>query len=903
MVVLGVEVSEVKKNKSFALSYFARDITKHLFQPFVSVESTSMVELESELWIYRVIVGALFGLLIVITNIHIPLVPVLICAGIYVALYTALRLSKLRCPKFCFLLFALDVTFITTVVYLANGQDNLFWSLYLFPVAVMAVSRGTGPALILGTLVLGIWTIIAFDKDSTGHLLFLAILIYGIAPVVGSAHRSVTRHKEELTAGMLRLQEGLLHLSTDKSTSDLLQQAIDLGVHLTGASYGALSIWDVEGVGRYFKTSGIAADHPKIKGEPPSLTGLLQDVVRSKTSIRLQNAKPYLSGLPLPKGHPDIGSFLGVPINETPGYAGAFYLINKKSNKSFSQADERLCKIMASHVASTMVMRLLSENQKEVYDSFLKILVQINDVREYASIGHSERVSSLARQLAIAAGVGDEEVELISTAGLLHDIGKIGVPENMLSKPSSLTNEERTLMMSHSNIGYDIASQAGPLAGAARYILYHHEWWNGKGYPDGLKGNEIPIGAQIVSICDAFDSMTDDRPYRSHKTTQEALAEIKTSAGTQFNPNLANLFVKIQRNTVKDAPALDPQLGGNRRIATLAEQSGAARNAGWRLFIRLSKELETLLDIKRTSERIIKLLCEDLDLSSAAIGVLDKNDVLKIIAWEGSPVLVDTGTILEKDKSLSWTAIMERRTLVVPDVVAHPKFIGRPDVGTANGVFLPLVANGKTAGVLMLFRRPPQSFGEYDIAYLEAAATPVAELLLIAQLHERVEEAAIIDPLTEIYNRRYGIEQLNNYCAEYVRSKEPFSVIVLDLNRFKQVNDVYGHQAGDAVLKETVARLKRTLRESEMLCRFGGDEFVIIAKHAGSVEAQVLAERIVTANAFDDQMLFEDITLPIPRWCIGIASCPTDGVTPADLLRAADQRLYEAKKLVHLQSN
>jgi HD-GYP domain-containing protein (c-di-GMP phosphodiesterase class II) len=163
--------------------------------------------------------------------------------------------------------------------------------------------------------------------------------------------------------------------------------------------------------------------------------------------------------------------------------------------------------------------------------------------------GWAGQPSSLIAELAVGLGQGlglaDPEVARIRTAGLLHDVGKITIPEELLSKRTTLTQEEWRMIREHPKTGEMILEQAGALRDAAGIALHHHEWFNGRGYPNGLAARDIPIGARIVAIADAYEAMTSWRPYKRTKSPEEAMAELGRCRGTQFDPELVELFVAL----------------------------------------------------------------------------------------------------------------------------------------------------------------------------------------------------------------------------------------------------------------------------------------------------------------------------------------------------------------------
>lgn len=202
-------------------------------------------------------------------------------------------------------------------------------------------------------------------------------------------------------------------------------------------------------------------------------------------------------------------------------------------------------------------------------EALLHLLADLTDSREHAVYGHSWRVGAYSRALAVSLGLSGEAADRVGYAGLLHDIGKMGVPDGLLNKAGSLDAEERALMMGHAAAGARIVLRAGSLRTLAPIIRHHHEWWAGDGYPDGLSGEAIPLGARILAVADAFDTMTTDRPYRARRSRQAALSELRRCAGHQFDPrvvaSLAELVVAGDEAAAED--------GGD--LPTLVDQARA----------------------------------------------------------------------------------------------------------------------------------------------------------------------------------------------------------------------------------------------------------------------------------------------------------------------------------------
>lgn len=167
------------------------------------------------------------------------------------------------------------------------------------------------------------------------------------------------------------------------------------------------------------------------------------------------------------------------------------------------------------------------------------------DAKDRYTCGHSARVARLAAQLARRAGADESFAELIHITGLVHDVGKIGVPEAILRKTTRLTPEEFDQVKRHPRIGFDILKDIPALRNTLPGVLHHHERFDGQGYPDGLRGTEIPLLARMLALADTFDAMSSTRSYRPAVSRQQTLEEIARCAGTQFDPDLARLFLEL----------------------------------------------------------------------------------------------------------------------------------------------------------------------------------------------------------------------------------------------------------------------------------------------------------------------------------------------------------------------
>jgi putative nucleotidyltransferase with HDIG domain len=192
---------------------------------------------------------------------------------------------------------------------------------------------------------------------------------------------------------------------------------------------------------------------------------------------------------------------------------------------------------------------------RELFEQTIGALANAVDARDRYTRGHSQRVSHISEAMCRVMGLGEPEIEKIKWAGLLHDIGKIGIRDNVLLKPGPLDREERILMNQHPSIGAEIVAPAQQLSPEAPLIRAHHEWFNGSGYPDGQEALDIPLGARILTIADAYEAMTSSRPYRKTPLTHEqAVGELEKFTGIQFDPDIVPVLVGLDREILDRPP-------------------------------------------------------------------------------------------------------------------------------------------------------------------------------------------------------------------------------------------------------------------------------------------------------------------------------------------------------------
>jgi putative nucleotidyltransferase with HDIG domain len=237
-------------------------------------------------------------------------------------------------------------------------------------------------------------------------------------------------------------------------------------------------------------------------------------------------------------------SFLSVPLASDRRVVGVLNLNDKETREPFSSADEDVARIVGTALAGAIENQRLVESIRLHYLGTTRTLVASLEAKDPFIRGHSSRVTATALQIGETLGLSEDDKRILDFGGHLHDIGKLGVPERILHKPGILDEEERRAIAQHPEIGTRLLRRLPFLREVHPIVRHHHERWDGRGYPDGLAGNEIPLLASIVSLADAYDAMTSGRCYRSPMSWCEAREEIRRNCGTQFRPEVVDAFLE-----------------------------------------------------------------------------------------------------------------------------------------------------------------------------------------------------------------------------------------------------------------------------------------------------------------------------------------------------------------------
>lgn len=342
-----------------------------------------------------------------------------------------------------------------------------------------------------------------------------------------------------------KLYELSMVLNSDLDTKAVVRNAIKAIVSLVNADVGSLLLVDKEKQELFFEV--VLGDSEKALKEIRLKfgQGIAGWVAQQKQPIIVNdtaNDERFYKKADEKTGFV-TKNVLCVPVLSKGEVTGVIQAINKKEGL-FTKHDLELLKSLADQVAIALENASLHEELKRTFLEVVQSLAEAIEKRDPYTGGHTKRVVKYSLMIADQIGVSGDERDRLKIAALLHDVGKIGIDDSVLRKPARLDDKEFEKMREHPTIGADILGKIPQIKNIIPGILYHHEWYNGKGYPDGLSGNALPKIARIISIADTYDAMTTDRPYRKGLTHEFAISELKKFSGTQFDPEFVEVFLQ-----------------------------------------------------------------------------------------------------------------------------------------------------------------------------------------------------------------------------------------------------------------------------------------------------------------------------------------------------------------------
>jgi len=530
-----------------------------------------------------------------------------------------------------------------------------------------------------------------------------------------------------------------------------------------------------------------------------------------------------------------------------------------------------------------------------LYLSTIETLAMAIDAKDQVTHGHIRRVQLFATNLAKEVGVREEKLlKAIEAAALLHDMGKLAVPEYILNKPGKLTETEFERMKLHASVGADILSAIAFPYPVVPIVRHHHENWDGSGYPTGLKGTDIPIGARILAVVDCFDALTSDRPYRPRLSDEEAIRILQERRGSMYDPLVVDMFVRVHKaiepgqieagppqRALKEIASARKTTGAQTKVPVLAEIAASADEM--LTLYELAQGLAGQITLNQAGDIIARHLRRLIPASLSVFYVNDRlTGELEARHAVGDGAQTVAGLRIPLGQRLSGWVGANRQTIANSDAI-----LDLGDAARAHALALkcclstPLLSSDQLVGVLSLYSPEANGFTEDHRRIVEAVAPQIANAF------ERAVEFDASMRLGEL-NGLPSLSQLErillSHSAASGQNLAEYALLVIEVVGFRQVSLTYGRPAGDEVLRHVVRMSRTALRLADTLFRSTADEFVALLATADFKTAELVAERVRASIA--SQPLTIDGSQILVAATVTPLSSSHDGLSVRDLLSA-----------------
>ncbi|MGB8507310.1 MAG: diguanylate cyclase [Pyrinomonadaceae bacterium] len=591
--------------------------------------------------------------------------------------------------------------------------------------------------------------------------------------------------------------------------------------------------------------------------------------------------------------------------------------------------------IVASYATYQTFFERVAEKTREaaetsrIHLATVEALATAIDAKDQTTHCHVRRVQIYAGRMGELMGLSVNEIKALKAGALLHDIGKLAVPDHILNKPGKLTAAEFEKTKIHTWVGAQILERVGFPYPVVPIVRSHHEQWNGHGYPDALRGEEIPLTARILSVVDCFDSAREDRPFRKGMTREEARALLSRKAGTHFDPRVVEIFLThlaefereiaaqgldqqqgttgahiARRSLHDDNPHFSESPAGEAPDALNSNQSlqhaylnqiKSAHREVYALY-EIARTFGSSLDIEDTLSVLVNKVGHIVPFDVCAVYLYDEEKGHATAAHvAGRHAETLRGRIVTPGEGVVGFVLANHRVASHLDPMLDFADVQLPEVCEYRSMIaLPFMRDERVLGVLAVYSVEPRRYTDDHTRMLDTVARLAADAIANAVQHAEAESHALTDTLTGLPNARAMYVRFEQEASRARRSNRPFQVVMLDLDDFKQVNDTYGHRTGDQMLREVAHILQAQLREYDFLARYAGDEFVAIVQELTPAQTEELSERIERAVAKFSLHVRADHYARVGI-SVGSASYGANGETLDQLLIAADEAMYSAK--------
>ena len=509
-----------------------------------------------------------------------------------------------------------------------------------------------------------------------------------------------------------------------------------------------------------------------------------------------------------------------------------------------------------------------------LYLSTIETLAMAIDAKDQVTHGHIRRVQAHATNLAREFGVRDESLlKAIEAAALLHDMGKLAVPEYILNKPGKLSAAEFEKMKLHASVGADILSAIDFPYPVVPIVRHHHENWDGTGYPAGIKGTEIPLGARILAVVDCFDALTSDRPYRPRLSDDAALAILKQRRGTMYDPVIVDTFFRVHATMPKEPERKGPASEVLNTITYSGRTQAtdyATPHARKVTFYELVRALAGQISFDEAADIIARHLQHLIPSSLCAFYFYDASrdelEAKHIIGFGASAL---KGMRIQLGQRLSGWVAANRQSILNSDAALD---LGDVESGLTMRSCLStaLVTQDTLVGVLTLYSTELNGFDDDHRRLIEATADHIAHALNAAanfdgafQRHDSLDSLASLSRVQQFIDVT-GFHHLDQ--------KSNFSLVSIGVLGLDHLARTYGREAKDAALRHVMRHSASCLRSVDILFRHGADEFAALLNDTNQEAAAVVAHRIDDAVREHPLHLGEGLSITIDVF-VGSGCC------------------------------
>jgi diguanylate cyclase (GGDEF)-like protein/putative nucleotidyltransferase with HDIG domain len=557
------------------------------------------------------------------------------------------------------------------------------------------------------------------------------------------------------------------------------------------------------------------------------------------------------------------------------------------------------------------------ENLNKLYLQTVEALAGAVDAKDRYTHGHIRRVQAYAIKLADLVGLTNtDQVLAIKAGALLHDVGKIAIPEYILNKPTALTETEYEKMKIHPVVGANMLSAIEFPFPLVPIVKSHHERWDGAGYPDGLKGEEIPLSARILSLVDCYDALTTNRPYRSPMARAEVIDFFRRESGRAYDPAIVKVFIDHMEAIESAGKSVVLEAGDVWGIKEIASAGNGRKLEKVQPTLAYGKALNTEPAIQRELYSVFEFARADLqclrpleifsfmggklealiNFDAAVFYEADLNQgLVKAMHTVGRAGVAVSGLNLSLEQKLTgWVAANNQALCNLPP---FPDFLNCPDPKPdfRLSAIAPLNRQGEVLGAISLYRKDTTKFTEEEFRRLEIVASQTA--VLLAKCDKRAPDAPLLlDQLTALPNAFHLYLMFDRVAMDAARYEYPLAILSIHLDEIKSIRQKWGPMSGDEAIRAAADHLTKELRDTDVLVRYANDEFMAISPKMSRESAENLKSRL--QNELDHFRFAVRAMNEIPlHVSIGIALFPEDGNNLESLLKVAEWHMRQDQDL------